>query len=88
MTRCPICVYTPFGGRVQGNLTALNMMTYIAPLAQTGGLHAVSMDFAAQVLYVANAAYPLTNTSLASPQAAYNRQMVKLDMGPLFAEQQ
>ena len=66
-------------------MTALNMATYIAPLAQTGGLHTVAMDFQQQVLYIANAAYPLIH-GMNSSDAAFNRQFVRLNMGPLFKE--
>jgi hypothetical protein len=72
--------------QLNGNLTAANMATYLAPLAQTGGLHTVAMDFQRQQLWIANAAFPLTHAEMNSSDAAFNRQFVRIDLAPLFAQ--
>ena len=71
---------------LQGNVTAENMARYLAPRAQTGGLHAVAMDFKQSTLYVANARYPLlgNGTRFDEQDSAFNRQFVRLDMNELF----
>jgi hypothetical protein len=68
-------------------VTAENLARFLAPRAQTGGLHTVAMDFAHQTLYVANARYPLlgNGSRFDMDDSAFNRQFVKLEMQELFA---
>ena len=79
--------YAQVLAQLAGNVTAENMARYLAPLAQTGGLHAVTMN--AQQIYVANAKYPLTGDGSRTDAAdsAFNRQFVRLDTATLFEYQ-
>ena len=66
-----------------GNITAELLATKVAPLAQTGDLHAAIFDYNAYVAYFANARK--SNTSDGSLYS-YNRQFTRLDMAALFNE--
>eukprot|EP00047_Mylnosiga_fluctuans_P010134 m.265448 g.265448 ORF g.265448 m.265448 type:complete len:431 (-) comp29675_c0_seq1:85-1377(-) len=68
-----------------GNLTAPLLATTVAPLAQTGDLHAAIFDYHNQIAYFANARKSsVTSGGLNS----YDRQFTRLDMAALFAEPQ
>jgi hypothetical protein len=66
-----------------GSISAEVLATKIAPMAQTGDLHAAIFDYNEYIAYFANARK--SNCSEGSLYS-YNRQFTRLDMAALFKE--
>ena len=70
-------------GRLYGNITAERLALDVAPRLGTGDLHAVTMDYASQTVYFANARKTTVTTGGIK---ACDRRFTRLDMAKLFAE--
>lgn len=66
-----------------GHITAELLATTVAPMAETGDLHAAIFDYNRQVAYFANAR---KSNATEGSLYAYNRQFTRLDMAALFNE--
>ncbi len=67
-----------------GYITAELLATTVAPMAETGDLHAAVFDYNENVAYFANAR---KSNSTEGSLYSYNRQFTRLDMAALFREQ-
>mmetsp|Transcript_8941 Transcript_8941/g.11057 ORF Transcript_8941/g.11057 Transcript_8941/m.11057 type:complete len:288 (-) Transcript_8941:56-919(-) len=68
------------------DLDCVTMLQRVAPLHETGDMHAALFDFAQNYMYVANASPVPQNGNASLVIPAYNRPYVRLDMASLFSE--
>eukprot|EP00048_Salpingoeca_helianthica_P017759 m.238896 g.238896 ORF g.238896 m.238896 type:complete len:424 (+) comp22108_c0_seq1:142-1413(+) len=66
-----------------GQITAALLATHVAPVSQTGDLHAAVFDYHNKLAYFANARKSSVATGGLN---SYDRQFTRLDMAALFAE--
>jgi len=67
-----------------GQLNAENTITSIGAIVQTGDVHIGIYDLTDQLLYVSFMA--ATNSSVQTPQMAYDRQFTRLNLTEIFSE--
>jgi isopenicillin-N N-acyltransferase like protein len=71
-----------------GNLDAVKILQYVAPVHQSGDMHLAVYDYAQNYMYVASASPVPANGDASQVIPAYNRPFIRLDMASLFQESQ